>query len=246
MALGADEADLGALVLDQRIQAHRGAVDAEIALRDDLFRALAHGPGDEGQPLLDRQGRVLRRRGRLEQADVAALISQYEIGEGASGIDTQAILCPHATPLRRALLKAETERPPPLVNSRCCASVNLLGSHRAVAQRAPSRPRRPPGCRHRRWRRRSPGARPRSRTRPFFTSQRTLSTGRSKGLPKPPPPGFMLAARSPGLMVAMMFFLITVAAVLAGDLDAAHLADPPSWTWRRPPPSPGCGGPRRR
>ena len=60
--LGGDQPRLGPLVLDQRIQAHSRAVDAQIGVRDDFGRRNARFFLDQFQTVADGKGRVLRGR----------------------------------------------------------------------------------------------------------------------------------------------------------------------------------------
>ena len=97
---GADQAGLGPLVGDQRIQPHGGAVDAKVTVRDDLVRRNAQFLGDQLKAVLDGQRRVLRGGQRLEQPHLAAVFGQNEVGEGAARVDAQSILRFHlANPL---------------------------------------------------------------------------------------------------------------------------------------------------
>ena len=100
VARGADEAGLAAAMGDQRVEAHRGAVDAEIAVGDEIRRADAEIVGDQLQAVLDGLGRVGRRRQRLEELDLArAAIGDDEIREGAAGVDAETICGAHGSAL---------------------------------------------------------------------------------------------------------------------------------------------------
>ncbi|MPL86103.1 hypothetical protein SDC9_32079 [bioreactor metagenome] len=90
-----DQPGARALVLDQRVQPDGGAVDAQIGVRDDLARRDAGLFLDQGQAVLDRAGRVLRRRERLEDPHAAAAVGEDEVGEGAAGVDAEAVLVLH-------------------------------------------------------------------------------------------------------------------------------------------------------
>ena len=58
MARRADEAGLAALVGDKRVEAHRGAVDAQVAVRNEIGGTDAEIIGDELEAVLDGLGRV--------------------------------------------------------------------------------------------------------------------------------------------------------------------------------------------
>ncbi len=95
MAGGADQAGLAAFVLDQRVEPDGRAVDAEVGIRDDLGGAFIEIVGDQFHALFDRAGGIGRRRQRLVQANVAGLVGQDQVGEGAAGIDAEAIFGTH-------------------------------------------------------------------------------------------------------------------------------------------------------
>ena len=88
MACRADQPCFGAFVLDQGVQADRGAVDAEIAIGDDVFGRAPKVFCDQPEPLVERQGRIVGRRKRFVEPDVAASIGEHEIGEGAARVDS--------------------------------------------------------------------------------------------------------------------------------------------------------------
>ncbi len=92
---GADQPDHGPLVLDQRVEPDRRAVDAQVAFRDHLPLADAEILGDQPQPAGDRRGRIVWRRERLEEPDVAPAVRKHEVGEGATGIDTKTVFGAH-------------------------------------------------------------------------------------------------------------------------------------------------------
>ena len=92
MACRADQPSFASLVLNECIETDRGAVNAQVAFRDDRRGAFAEIVSDLLQTFPDGQGRIGRRRKHLEQADVAGLIGQHEVGEGAASIDSEAIL----------------------------------------------------------------------------------------------------------------------------------------------------------
>ena len=95
VARGGNQPGPGALVLDQRIQAHRRAVDAQVGVRDDLGRGDAGFFLDQGQPVADRQRGILRRGQRFEDAHFALTVGKDEIGERAAGVDAQTIFVLH-------------------------------------------------------------------------------------------------------------------------------------------------------
>ena len=133
VASGAQETDLDALQLDQRVQRHGGAIDAQIAVAHDVLDRAAQFFGHLRQAGGDGAGAVLRRGCALEQADLAVAARQHEIGEGATGVHAEAILSLHG-----GLLNGD----------RGCAG------HGWRSGRA---------GRRRRWRRRTRPARPRAR-----------------------------------------------------------------------------------
>ncbi|MNE04011.1 hypothetical protein D3C80_965320 [compost metagenome] len=95
VALGAQQADLDPGALDQGVEGDRGAVDAQVAVGDQLGRAAPGGVGDLRQAGANGQGAILGRGRGLEQLHAAVAVGQDEIGEGAAGIDAQAILITH-------------------------------------------------------------------------------------------------------------------------------------------------------
>ena len=86
---GADQAGLGALVLDQGVEPDRGAVDAQVAVRDDVPGADAEILGHQLEAVADGERRIGRRRKRLVEPDLARLVGQHEIGERSAGIDAE-------------------------------------------------------------------------------------------------------------------------------------------------------------
>jgi hypothetical protein len=95
MARSADKAGLGPLVLDQRIEPNGGAIDAQVTIADDLAGTQAEVLGDKLQPVLDGPGRIIGRRQRLVEMNLACLVSQYKVGEGAAGVDAQSVFGTH-------------------------------------------------------------------------------------------------------------------------------------------------------
>ena len=92
MARGADEAGLAAAMRDQRIEAHGGAVDAQVAVGDEIRRRDAEIIGDQLEAILDGLGGIRWRRERLEQLDVARVaVGDDEVREGAASIDAETI-----------------------------------------------------------------------------------------------------------------------------------------------------------
>ena len=161
MALGTQQADLDPGFLDQCVEGHGGAVDAQVAVANDLRRGATQGIGHLCQAVADGQGAVLRGRRCLEQLHVAVVIRQDEIGEGAAGVDAQTILLfghdqgfqvaqrgrGNQCAVRKASVAASSTWP----------SLSITTPY---SRRAPSRD-----------------------TRPLRTSFNTLATGRRKGLP---------------------------------------------------------------
>ncbi|MNE44045.1 hypothetical protein D3C80_1382550 [compost metagenome] len=94
--LGAQQAHLDPGALDQRVEGHGGAVDAQVTVGDQFGRAAPGGVGDLCQAGANGQGAVLGRGRGLEQLHAAVAIGQDEIGESAAGVYAQAILVTHA------------------------------------------------------------------------------------------------------------------------------------------------------
>lgn len=91
MSGGAQQAGLDAFVLDQRIQRHGGAVNAQLRVGQDGTDGLPHLFGNLRKALGNGTGAILRGGCGLEQMGVALVIGQNEIGECAASIDAQTI-----------------------------------------------------------------------------------------------------------------------------------------------------------
>ena len=103
MARRTDEAGLAAAMGDQRVEADRRAVDAEIAVGHQGRGGDAEIVGDQFQAVLDGLGRIGGCGKRLEQPDVTrTTVGDDEIGEGAAGIDAETILRAHGCVLLQA------------------------------------------------------------------------------------------------------------------------------------------------
>jgi hypothetical protein len=95
VAGSADQAGLAAFVLDECIEPHRRAINAEIGVRHDLGRTFAEILGDQFHAFFDGTGRIGGSRERLEQAHIARSIGEDEIGESTAGVNSQTIFCTH-------------------------------------------------------------------------------------------------------------------------------------------------------
>ncbi|MNC46136.1 hypothetical protein D3C75_951410 [compost metagenome] len=90
--LGAQQAHLDPGALDQRVERHGGAVDAQVAVGNDLGRGTTKGVGDLRQAVTNGLGAIVGGGRRLEQLHVTTTVGDDEVGEGAAGVDAQAIL----------------------------------------------------------------------------------------------------------------------------------------------------------
>ena len=122
----AEEADLGAPELDQGVEGDRGAVDDHVAVGEQPGDGAAEVGRDEVDAGSDRSRRVPRRRRRLEQLDLAVRSDHDQVGEGAAGVDADAVA--HQTRARRS----------PAVASRSSSNVSS-SSATPYSSRAPAR-----------------------------------------------------------------------------------------------------------
>jgi len=95
MAGGADQAGLAALVLNERVEPDRRAVDAQVGIRHDLGGTFAEVFGDQRHAFFDGAGRIRGRRERFVQAHIARSIGKDEVGESAAGVNSQTVFCTH-------------------------------------------------------------------------------------------------------------------------------------------------------
>jgi hypothetical protein len=90
----ADQAGLAAAMCDQRIEADRGAVDAQIGIRDDLQRDFAEVLGEISfMPSSIACVGSAGVEAPCTGASSAGSIGQHQIGERAASVDAEAIFC---------------------------------------------------------------------------------------------------------------------------------------------------------
>ena len=90
MALGGQQADLGALVLEQRVGRHRGAVDDALGVGQHRRAVETQRLRQPIEAVHDAERLVARSRGRLGQRDASLRVDGHQIGEGAADVDADA------------------------------------------------------------------------------------------------------------------------------------------------------------
>ena len=128
VALGGQQAEPRALVLQQRVGRHRGAVDDALGLGEQRGAAVPEPGGERGQPVEHADRRVVRGRRHLGQRRPAGRVDRDEIGKRAADIDADAI---QASVLVRSASRRRTR-------SRCRGR----GRRRCARRVGPSRRRR--------------------------------------------------------------------------------------------------------
>ena len=87
MAFGGEQADLGALVFEQRVGGDGGAVHDAFGLRKKLGGRQVQELGEMIQAGHHADRRIFGRGGDLRQRGVAGVIHCDEVGEGAADVD---------------------------------------------------------------------------------------------------------------------------------------------------------------
>jgi hypothetical protein len=139
-ALRGDQADGGALALQDRVGRHRGAVQhlGDLAQLDPGFRADLADPGQHADGLVGRGGGGLGPPG-----GAAGLLDQQHVGEGAADVDTEPVghgsllSLPDRAHHRRARVVdvGGHQRPPPTPGRRAQRGDDLDVVGQAAAQR---------------------------------------------------------------------------------------------------------------
>ena len=85
---GGQQADLGALALEQRIGRHRGAMDDALGLGKQRWHIHRHLLGQAVDRVHHPDRRVLGRTCRLGEGDGAILGNRYDVGEGTADVNS--------------------------------------------------------------------------------------------------------------------------------------------------------------
>ena len=103
MALGAEQTELRAFVLNQGVQTDRRSINDVVAVGEELFLIHFQAVAYLDEPFADRLRGVLRSGGGFRQLPGAVFAKNHEVGKRASGVDSELIphgaLClgiPHA------------------------------------------------------------------------------------------------------------------------------------------------------
>jgi hypothetical protein len=91
VALGRQEADLGAFALEQRVGGDGRAVDDRVRLGEEPAQIGGKLRGQEREPVDQPDGRVGRRRGALGDREGALRVDRDQVGERAADVDTDPV-----------------------------------------------------------------------------------------------------------------------------------------------------------
>jgi hypothetical protein len=91
MALGGQEADRGALALEQRVGRDGRSVHDRLGQGEQPVQVGAELGGQESEPVDQTQRRVGRRRGALGDDERAELVDRDQVGEGAADVDADPV-----------------------------------------------------------------------------------------------------------------------------------------------------------
>ena len=94
VALGRQQADRGALALQDGVGRDRGAVHDALGPAEQGRKVEAHRPGQPFQPVQHPGGLVRGRRGRLGDPGLALAVHGDEVGKGAAYVDADPVFGP--------------------------------------------------------------------------------------------------------------------------------------------------------
>jgi hypothetical protein len=91
VALGRQQADLGAFALEQRVGGDGRAVDDRFRLGEEPAQIGGELRGQERKPVDEPDRRVGRRRGALGDREGALRVDRDEVGERAADVDADPV-----------------------------------------------------------------------------------------------------------------------------------------------------------